>query len=249
MTYFLRQIALLSALSMFALGPVGPVVLAQDAATAAETEAKPDADPVHVHTDGDADGDHEHKGHDADKEGSHDKAHDDHDDHAGDMPPLLSFDVGSAVCNLGIFLGVFAILAKFVWPAILGGLIAREEKISSDLAGAEKANAEAQEMLKEYQAKLDGAAAQSQEILAEARRDAEASGARIVDEAKAEAKRQSDRAVADIETAKKVALSDIAGKTSDMAINVAKQVVGRELKDSDHADLIRQSLDRLPSNN
>jgi F-type H+-transporting ATPase subunit b len=30
---------------------------------------------------------------------------------------------------------------------------------------------------------------------------------------------------------------------------VAKQVVGRELKPEDHADLIRQALDRLPSNN
>ncbi len=70
-----------------------------------------------------------------------------------------------------------------------------------------------------------------------------------VEEAKDEAARQRDRAVAEIETAKKVAISDLAGQTSDMAINVAKQVVGRELKADDHADLIRQSLDRLPSNN
>ena len=144
---------------------------------------------------------------------------------------------------------MLAILSKFVWPAILGGLTAREEKIHADLEGAEKANADAQKLLEEYQAKLDGAAEQSQTILAQARKDAEASGARIVEEAKAEAQRQSDRAIADIETAKKVALSDIAGQTSSMAINVAKQVVGRELKESDHAELIRQSLDRLPSKN
>ena len=164
-------------------------------------------------------------------------------------PPLLSFDIGSAVCNIAIFLGVFAILAKFVWPVILGGLQAREDKIHSDLVAAEHANTEAKALLVDYQAKLDDATSQVQAMLAEARKDGEATGQRIVEEAKSEAERQRERAVADIETAKKVALSELAGQTSDMAINVAKQVVGRELKADDHADLIRQALERLPSNN
>ena len=253
MMHSLSRIALLAALTMFTLGPA-PFVLAQDAASAEheDTDHK-DGD----HKDADHEGDHDHKdgehddsAHDAGASAHGDTAHGDgHDSHAAEMPPLLSFDVGSAVCNIAIFLGVFAILAKFVWPAILGGLKAREEKINSDLEGAERANAEAQGLLAEYQSKLDDAASQVQTMLADARKDAEAAGQRIVAEAKDEAQRQSDRALADIETAKKVALSDIAGQTSSMAINVAKQVVGRELKEADHADLIRQSLDRLPSNN
>ena len=165
------------------------------------------------------------------------------------LPPLLSYDIGSAVVNLAIFLGVFAILAKFVWPNILKGLQAREDKIQGDLEAAETANQEAKALLADYQSKLDAAAAQVQSMLAEARTDAETNKQKIVEEAKAEAERQRERAVADIETAKKVALSELAGQTSDMAINVAKQVVGRELKPEDHADLIRQALDRLPSNN
>lgn len=176
-----------------------------------------------------------------DAETGHDETH--------RSPPLLSFDIGSAVCNLAIFLGVLAILSKFVWPVILGGLQAREDKIHGDLAAAEQANTDAKRLLADYQSKLDGAAAQVQEMLAEARKDAEASGQRIVDDAKSEAERQRERAVADIETAKKVALSDLAGQTANMAINVAKQVVGRELKAEDHAELIRSSLERLPSNN
>ena len=158
-------------------------------------------------------------------------------------------DIGSAICNIAIFLGVLAILSKFVWPVILGGLQAREDKIYGELEAAAKANTEAKSLLSEYQAKLDDAASQVQGMLADARKDAEESGQRIVDEAKAEADRQRERAVADIDTAKKVALSELAGQTSDMAINVAKQVVGRELKADDHADLIRQALDRLPSKN
>lgn len=167
----------------------------------------------------------------------------------GKMPPILSFDPGSAVFNIAIFLGVFAILAKFVWPVILGGLVAREAKIASDLQEAQSANEKAQALVDQYQTQLDEAQSKVQGMLAEARRDAESTKDRIVEEAKAEAKRQTERAVADIETAKKVALSELAGQTSEMAIGVAKQVVGRELKAEDHADLIRKALDSVPSNN
>lgn len=212
--------------------------------------AQDDAKPAHAESDHDhADGDHDHEQGGGDHDGHADAAHADAGHADGHTPPLLSFDAGSAFCNLAIFLGVFFILSKFVWPVILGGLKAREEKIHGDLEAAENATAEAKGLLAEYQTKLDDAASQVQAMLAEARRDAEASGQRIVEEAKAEAQRQSERAIADIETAKKVAISDIAGQTSDMAISVAKQVVGRELKADDHAELIRQSLERLPSNN
>lgn len=170
-----------------------------------------------------------------------------HSDEA--MPPILSYDPGAAVVNLLIFLGTFLILAKFVWPVILGGLKAREEKISSDLQQAQSANQQAEARLAEYEQKVAKAASEAQAVLAEARRDAQANATKIIDEAKADAKRQAERALADIETAKKVALADIANQTSALAIGVAKQVVGRELRPEDHADLIRNALEQVPSKN
>lgn len=231
----LGRVSLLAALSMFVVSSAIPAY-GQDEATATE---------MHEHADGT----------EGAAAGDHDDALAVAGDHAGGhgdppgTPPLLSFDFGSAICNIAIFLGVFAILAKFVWPVILSGLQAREDKIHDDLEAAERANTEARALLADYQLKLDDAASQVQATLAEARKDGEATGQRIVAEAKAEAERQRERAIADIETAKKVALSELAGQTSDMAINVAKQVVGRELKAADHADLIRQALSKLPSNN
>ena len=232
------RVLMYSALAMF----VGSAVVTANAADEKSSSAEQTDDHAHdeeLHDAG-GHGDAEHGDEDAHGGG--------HADEAG-TPPLLQFDFGSAICNLAIFLGVFAILSKFVWPVFLGRLKAREDKIHGDLQHAEKVNAEATDMLSQYQAKHDDAANQVQDLLAEARKDAETSGQRIVDEAKAEAERQRERAIADIETAKQVALSDLAGQTSDMAVNIAKQVVGRELKADDHAELIRQSLERLPSNN
>jgi F-type H+-transporting ATPase subunit b len=225
------RLAVLAALTMVAVPGIGMVLLAEEAAgTSAET-------------------DHDHD------ESDHDGSAADHDDPAhghadeAETPPLLSFDIGSAICNLAIFLGVIAILSKFVWPVVLDALKAREDKIHKDLESAERANMEAKELLTEYQAKLDAASNQVQTILSDARKNAEASGRKIVEEARDEADRQRQQAITEIETAKKVALAELAGQTSDMAIHVAKQVVGRELKPEEHADLIRQALDRLPSNN
>lgn len=181
-------------------------------------------------------------------EGAYDDAGHGHQDPPG-TPPLLQFDAGSAIANIAIFIGVFAILSKLVWPVILEGLKARESKIRSDLEAADLAHREAKALLDGYQSKLDEASAQVQAMLTEARKDGEASGQRIIEEAKAEAERQRVRAIADIETAKKVAIADLAGQTSDLAMQVARKVVGRELSANDHGDLIRQSLDRLPSKN
>ncbi|TWT56337.1 F0F1 ATP synthase subunit B family protein [Allorhodopirellula solitaria] len=180
-------------------------------------------------------------------EGDSHAAADDHEERA--KPPILSFDFGSAFWNLVVFVCVLAVLSIFVWPSVLGGLQSREDKIREDLETAEKANAEAQAILAGYQTKLDEAATQTHAMLAEARSDAEANGQRIVEQAKVEAAAQRERAVADIENAKKVAMADIASRTSDMAMQVARGVVGRELNAQDHADLVAKAMKRLPSNN
>lgn len=175
--------------------------------------------------------------------------HDAVEEEHGDSPPLLSLDLGAAIWNLIIFLCLLAILSKFVWPSVLGGLRAREDKIRGDLSAAEQTHEKAQSLLAEYERKLADASAQVQTMLADARRDAETSGQRIVDDARQEAERQRDRAVADIDTAKQVAMADLANQTTKLAMQMAGSVVGRELNPNDHADLIRNSLDRLPSNN
>jgi len=219
----------------------GLAVVATPSTAMAQAEVI-EADTPDVELLDEAELDHDHEGEDG-LEG-------DHDDHADEAKtPILSFDFGSAFWNLVIFLAVLAVLSLFVWPNVLHGLQAREDKIREDLESAEKANLDAQAILAGYQTKLDDAAKQVQQMLADARRDAEANGQKIIEQSKIEAATQRERAVADIENAKKVAMADLASQTSDMAMKVARSVVGRELSADDHAELIKQAMQRLPSNN
>ncbi len=164
-------------------------------------------------------------------------------------PPLLQFDAGSAIVNIAIFISVLVILSKLVWPVILRGLEMRDLKIRGDLEGAHQANLDAKALLATYESRLAEASSQVQKMLAEAQKASDAERQRIVADARAESETHRQRALADIDQAKKVAISELAGQTSDMAMAVARKIVSRELKAEDHAELIRQSLDRLPSNN
>jgi F-type H+-transporting ATPase subunit b len=228
----------LSALLLVAVAPLSPAWAVQDeAAGSGEVDAAAaDAEPQNEEESSEA------------AHGGDDHGEGDHGE-AGEEPVLLRIDPGSAVWNLLIFLAVLLILGLFVWPKILDGLQAREDKVRADLVAAAEANKQAEANLAEYQRRLDEAQTQVQQLLAEARDDAEAAGAKIVAEAKADADRQRQRALADIETAKAVAIGELADQTSEITLALARKVVGRELNPSDHAELIRQSLEKLPSRN
>ncbi len=129
------------------------------------------------------------------------------------------------------------------------GLEKREHGIADNIRRAEKAAADATAKLASYDAKLAAAAEEAQKILSESRRDADAAGQRILATAQEEAARQRDRAVAEIESAKRKALNELASKSTDIAINLAQRIVGRELKADDHQKLVQEMISKLPSRN
>jgi F-type H+-transporting ATPase subunit b len=144
---------------------------------------------------------------------------------------------------------LFGTLYAVAWKPISQGLTDREQGIANQLAETKRISEEAVAKLKEYDAKLQSAHAQTQEMLAQARKDAETTGQRIVAEAQAEASRQRDRALSDIEAAKQSALTELAGKSTDIAFTLARRVVGRELKTDDHKQLIAEALNKMPNRN
>ena len=170
--------------------------------------------------------------------------------HAGEnLDSLIDIKTDKAIWSAVVFLLLFGGLYVLAWKPISEGLAAREQTIATQIADAKRSADEAMAKLKEYDAKLQTAHAQSADLITQARKDAESAGQRIIAEAQAEASRQRDRALADIESAKQSALSDIAGKSTDIAFSLARRVVGRELRTDDHKQLIADSLNKMPSQN
>ena len=163
----------------------------------------------------------------------------------GETPFLLDVDKGTFVWTLLLFLILLGVLRKFVWPHILKGLQAREEKQRSDLAAAERANLTAQQTLEEYRQKLTEAHAEARKLIEQARTDADKAGAVRVGEIEAEIGRLRQRATDEIKLARQQALQDLYGHAASLATAVASKVLQRQIDDADTQRLVDESLNEL----
>lgn len=194
--------------------------------------------------------------HGAAHEGHHDDHGHHHDEfdlsHANAGPNLMSpadlrFDL--AIYTVVVFLLLFAGLYKFAWGPICKGLAIREQGIASKIEEANVAAAQAAEKLREYETRLAAATEEARQIVQKAHQDAQRSSERMIAEAQERADRERVRSLADIEAAKNVALESLSQKTVELAMLMAGRIVRKELTETDHDQLIREALDKLPSRN
>lgn len=187
----------------------------------------------------------------ADESGSHTTTASagNHGDEAEPNLNPLAFDPDLALFTGLVFLLLLLILWKFAWGPILTGLAAREDGIAANIDQAQQDAEAAAAKLQEYEEQLTAATEEARTIIAKAQVDAQTAADAIVAEATEAARRQRDRAVADIETAKNVALGEVAEKSVDIALGLAGNIVRRQLTAEEHSELIRETLDKFPSNN
>ncbi|MBC7853616.1 MAG: F0F1 ATP synthase subunit B [Pirellulaceae bacterium] len=154
----------------------------------------------------------------------------------------------AAIATFVIFLLLMAILTKFAWTPIAHGLEAREKGILDKIEQARLAAEKATAQLHEYEARLAAATQEAQQIVGEARKTAETAKEKILSEAQALAQREREKAVADITVAKNQALREIAEKSVDTAIGLARNIIRREVRPGDHDQLIQDALKQFPNN-
>jgi F-type H+-transporting ATPase subunit b len=162
-------------------------------------------------------------------------------------PSEIKGDV--AIFTFIVFLLLLAILCKFAWRPISEGLEKREHHIAEQIAAAERANAEAKEMLAQYDRKLASAQDEVRAIIEEARRDATHTQQEILAQARADAVAEMDRAKREVETAKDQALRELAETSANLAVELAGKIIRTQLDAGQHAQLVTEALSRFPSAN
>jgi len=164
---------------------------------------------------------------------------------SSEEPNPLKFDADLAIFTLVIFLGLLFVLGKYAWRPLMDALEQRETSIADKISAAEHANEQAQANLRQYEQKLASVNDEANAILAEAKQDGIAAKEKIVADAQAEAQRQREKALADINAAKDQAVRELAEKSVDSAVTLAGNIVGRSLDKSDHSKLIEESMKRF----
>jgi F-type H+-transporting ATPase subunit b len=178
-------------------------------------------------------------------EGDH-GAHDlGHGNASAQLESPADFRTDLAIYTFVVFLLLLAILAKLAWPKISEALLEREKRIEAHIAAAEAKHDDAKRLLAEHEARLAGAAAEVRALLEEARRDAESTKEEIIDEARAAAQVERNRAIRDIETAADHALKDMAETSANLAVDLAGRVIRESINPAKQQELVRSALASL----
>ena len=122
------------------------------------------------------------------------------------------------------------------------GLEKREQGIADLIATTQAANEDARQMLASYERRLAVASDEVRGMLDEARRDADVTRQTIIAEARKAAEEEQARAKQAIGLARDDALSQIAEKAGDLAVQVAGKFLREKLGKDDHARLVRDSI-------
>lgn len=153
------------------------------------------------------------------------------------------------VFSIVVFAVMVTVLFKFAWGPIRLALDDRETNFAQQLDEAKQRNEDAERLLKENEVRLAGAKAEIEALVAQSREDAEAQKKAIVEEAHRAAEAEKQRAVREISAAKNSALQELADRSVGTAVDLAGRIVGKQLSQHDHANLIEEALKQFTSKN
>ncbi|HET6950786.1 MAG TPA: F0F1 ATP synthase subunit B [Acidimicrobiales bacterium] len=143
------------------------------------------------------------------------------------------------------FIVVFFFIAKFGLPQMRQAMNDRTEKIRSDLQAAEDQKSQAGSVLAEYRAQLNDAQSEAGRILEEARQAADQIKRDQEARLQAELAELRTRAVADIDSAKAQAMSDLRSEVAALAIGAAETVVQRNLDTATQTQLVEDYINQV----
>jgi F-type H+-transporting ATPase subunit b len=158
--------------------------------------------------------------------------------------PILP-DLSELVWGAVSFTALFLLLRRFAYPQIKQMMENRAERIRSDLASAESTKADAEQVLAEYRAQLNDAKAEAGRIIEEARQAADAIKRDQETRLQSELADLRAKAVADIDSAKTQAVSDLRGEVAQLAIGAAETVVQRSLDEATQTQLVEDYINQV----
>jgi F-type H+-transporting ATPase subunit b len=155
---------------------------------------------------------------------------------------LVSPGLGLMIWTLVLFVFTMWVLSRVAFPRIQAALDRRANAIRESIDAAERTRNEADELLREYRQRLKEAREQADDIVARARKAAEAAQA----EATAAGKEKREELVAaarrDIETETRRSLERIRKEVADLTVLATEKLTRKTLDPEDHRRLIDEAL-------
>ena len=155
--------------------------------------------------------------------------------------PLFTIDPGLFIWSIIIFLLVLLILKRYAWTPLLDFIDEREKEISDSLAMAESAKADLEKIKDESEKILDEAKKQGKVIVGDSKQKAEQSANNILNKAQEKSNEFLVDAKSKIDLEKKRAIKEIKEEVVELSLDLASQVLQRNVKDDDINKFIQSS--------
>lgn len=159
---------------------------------------------------------------------------------------LLSPSGGLMFWTLVVFLILFAILARLVFPKILAAVEAREKALEDAIEGAKRDREEASRLLAEQQRQIEAARGEAQKLIVEGRQVGEKLRADMIEETQQQQQAMLERARREIETEKERAISEMRREAIELAIAGASKVIEKNLDDQSNRKIVESFLSSIP---
>lgn len=153
--------------------------------------------------------------------------------------------IGDFILVAGSFLLLIILIKKFAWENITSTFEQRAKKISDDIDGAESARQKAEDLAQKRETELAGSRQEATTIIENAKETAEKNKAGILADAADEAGRLKEKANQEIAQTKAEALNSIKGDVADLTVNLASKILGQQLDQEAHKELIDRYINKL----
>ena len=158
---------------------------------------------------------------------------------------LVKPGLGLMIWTLFVFVVAMIILSRVAWPRIAEALDKRQRAIEESIDVAARTKAEAESLLEEYRERLKDARIQAEEIVARARKAAEAHERESTESAREKHEELLAQTRRDIETETRRAIQEIRREVADLTVAATEKVTRKTLTPEDQKRLVDEALAEL----
>ena len=134
---------------------------------------------------------------------------------------------------------------KYLFKPVMAVLEKRRAEIEGHYEEAEKAESAAKTMKASYEQKMSGAREEADRVIRTATESANAMSKSIVSDAREQASQLKRRAETEIEMERRRAFDEVKGELSGIALDIAQQVIEREVSEKDHEAFINEFIENV----
>ncbi len=155
---------------------------------------------------------------------------------------FVSLAPWTLIMQIGNLLILMLLMKKFLFKPVQNILNRRQQEIDGIYEAADADRSSAAELKEEYTRRMSAARDEADRLVRSAVDEANRKGDEIVDGAHRQASYILKRAEGEIQQEKRKAYAELKGDLSGLAMDIAEQMVGREINAADQANLVEDFI-------